>query len=296
MIRIITHDGTFHSDDVFAVAALKKILDPHEVEIKRTRDPQIIEVGDYVVDVGGIYDPAKNRFDHHQEGGAGLRENGIKYSSFGLVWKKFGEDIAGSREIADRIERKLVVPIDAIDNGQEIIERKIKDIGPYTISDIVFAFRPSWRESGGDYLSEFYEAVKFAGFILDREIISGTGELEANRLAEEDFARAEDKRVVFLSKHYPWYEVMDHHKEVLYVLYQQNENTWRLRAVPESLDSFTPRKMLPAAWAGKERYELADETGVPDALFCHNNRFVAVAGSKEGILKLAELALKDNGD
>jgi len=36
---------------------------------------------------------------------------------------------------------------------------------------------------------------------------------------------------------------------------------------------------------------LAKVTGVPDATFCHNGRFLAVAKSKEGALKLAEIAL-----
>lgn len=32
----------------------------------RTRDPAVLDTCDVVVDVGGVYDPAKNRFDHHQ--------------------------------------------------------------------------------------------------------------------------------------------------------------------------------------------------------------------------------------
>jgi uncharacterized UPF0160 family protein len=37
--------------------------------------------------------------------------------------------------------------------------------------------------------------------------------------------------------------------------------------------------------------ELAQVTGVADAVFCHNKLFMAVAKSKEGAIKLAELAL-----
>ena len=32
----------------------------------RSRDPLELEKCDIVVDVGGVYDVAKNRFDHHQ--------------------------------------------------------------------------------------------------------------------------------------------------------------------------------------------------------------------------------------
>lgn len=32
----------------------------------RTRDPALLDTCDIIVDVGGIYDPHKLRFDHHQ--------------------------------------------------------------------------------------------------------------------------------------------------------------------------------------------------------------------------------------
>ena len=88
--KLVTHNNSFHADDVFATATLLLVLKKNidEVEIIRTRDRSLFESGDYVYDTGGIYDEEKNRFDHHQEGMAGERENGIPYSSFGLVWKK----------------------------------------------------------------------------------------------------------------------------------------------------------------------------------------------------------------
>ena len=111
--KLITHDGSFHADDLFACATLSVLLEKkgEAFEIIRTRDGDIIRNGDYVFDVGGIYDPENNRLDHHQKGGAGKRENGIEYSSFGLVWKKFGEEICNSKEIAkivDNQERKCL--------------------------------------------------------------------------------------------------------------------------------------------------------------------------------------------
>jgi uncharacterized UPF0160 family protein len=39
--------------------------------------------------------------------------------------------------------------------------------------------------------------------------------------------------------------------------------------------------------------ELAAVTGVPDAGFCHNGRFIATAKSYEGIRAMAALALQD---
>ncbi|MEK7088001.1 MAG: MYG1 family protein, partial [Patescibacteria group bacterium] len=40
--------------------------------------------------------------------------------------------------------------------------------------------------------------------------------------------------------------------------------------------------------------KLAEVTGVPDAVFAHRNRFMAVARSKEGAIALAKLALQSS--
>ena len=63
--KIVTHNGTFHADDVLAVATLAHNLGS-DIEIVRTRDPKIIDDADIVVDVGGKYDGQKY-FDHHQD-------------------------------------------------------------------------------------------------------------------------------------------------------------------------------------------------------------------------------------
>jgi uncharacterized UPF0160 family protein len=137
----VTHNGTFHADDLFATATLS-ILNKGNIKIIRTRDPKIIAKGDYVYDVGGENDASKNHFDHHQRGGAGVRPNGIPYASFGLVWKAYGEQICGSKEIADRIENKIVQPIDATDEGFDIYTPKIKDVFPYSVEAIFLSEIP----------------------------------------------------------------------------------------------------------------------------------------------------------
>ena len=76
---IVTHGGKFHADDVFSVAALTHLFP--DAQVVRTRDAKLIAAADIVVDVGQEYDAASGRFDHHQRGGAGARDNGIPYKS-----------------------------------------------------------------------------------------------------------------------------------------------------------------------------------------------------------------------
>ena len=57
--------------------------------MKRTRDSNILDTCDIVVDVGAVYDESKQRFDHHQRGFMEVFGHGFttKLSSAGLVYK-----------------------------------------------------------------------------------------------------------------------------------------------------------------------------------------------------------------
>ena len=284
---LVTHDSTFHADDLFSTATLS-ILNNGNIKVFRTRDPEIMKKGDYVYDVGGIYDPSINRFDHHQKGGAGLRPNGIPYASFGLVWKTYGEKICGSKEVANMIDEKLVQSIDANDNGINLFDIK-GDVSPYTIQDLLFCYRPSWKEKQ-DYDKAFMELVPIAVKIISREIIKTRDSLEASNIVNKAYEKAEDKRIVILDGHYPWGEILYQHKEVIYVV-SVKSGLWRVEAVRKEKYGFETRKPFPESWAGKRDDDLAEITGVKDATFCHNGRFLAVAKSKEGAMELAQKAL-----
>ena len=127
---IVTHSGKFHADDAWAVAVLN-VLYP-DAAIVRTRDQAIIDTADFAVDVGGVYDPAAGRFDHHQKGFEVARQTGVPYASAGLVWREYGarcvsalalshtgqvlaEDKA--REIAYGIDADVVQYLDLSDVG-----------------------------------------------------------------------------------------------------------------------------------------------------------------------------------
>src|SRR3989338_10478532 len=170
-VKIVTHNASFHTDDVFAVATLQIFLKDVATEVIRTRDPEIIKTSDFIVDVGGIHDEKLKRFDHHQFGGAGERENKIPYASFGLVWKAYGEKITGNKSIADSIDKKLVQYVDAIDNGIDVSKSIFPDVDPYIIQNIAFAFSPTWKEKNYDTLEAFNTLVSLAKKLLEREIV-----------------------------------------------------------------------------------------------------------------------------
>lgn len=288
MPTLITHDGKFHADDVFAVAAL--LLVEKDAQVIRTRDVRAILHGDIVVDVGGEYDAERNRFDHHQIGGAGKRENGAPYASFGLIWKKFGEKLCGSASVARRVEELLVIPIDANDNGIDLSAQKFAHSSPYEVSDAIRSFNPTWQEEESLLAAHFAEAVAFAKRIIEREIKRSEAADISQKEVETAYRAAPDKRLIVLNDDYSWKDMLAQFPEPLFVVHPQNE-TWRLYAVRNNPHLFANRKDLPPAWAGLRDAELAKATGVPDAIFAHRNRFMAVARSKEGAIALAQRAL-----
>ncbi len=294
MKKLVTHDGSFHSDDVFACAALSILLKGkgESYEIIRTRDENLIASGDYVFDVGGAYDEAKNRFDHHQRGGAGKRENGIEYASFGLVWKKFGEELSGSPEAAEAVDRHLVAPIDAFDNGIELTEDKEK-VYPYLIQNIFVSMEPTWRETDRSKDEMFKKSADLAEEILEREITHARDSILATKAVAAIYENTPDKRVMIFDQDYPSDLSVEDLPETFYIVYPRSDVNWGARSVRQGPHTFKNRKDLPAAWGGLRNEDMAKASGVPDAIFCHRALFMAVARSKEGAIKLAQLALEN---
>ncbi len=291
--KLITHDGAFHADDIFATAALSMMLEKENTafEIIRSRDPKVIKTGDYVYDVGGIYDESKNLFDHHQIGGAGKSLRNIEYSSLGLVWKKFGEKIAGSKRAAEIIEKRLCAPIDAADNGFDLTENKY-DVAPYYIQNIFFSMMPTWKEDSTKLDEVFLECVQMAKIILTREIVQARDMLEAEEDVISSYNSSGDKRIVVLDKNYPFEYIVSNFPEPLFVVYPRKTGGWGVKAIRADIKTFKNRKNLPKLWAGLSDEEFVNVSGVGDALFCHRALFLAGAKSKEGAVKLAQIAVE----
>lgn len=291
-MQVATHDGTFHADDVFAVAALR--LRYPGLEVVRSRDRAVLDAADLRVDVGLRSDPSTGDFDHHQRGGAGERANGIPYASFGLVWRAHGPALCeGDERVAAAVDSFLVQGIDAIDTGVTLTESLVDGVRPATISHLVAGLNPTWEEEADAQTRDerFGRAVGIAGLVIGRQIAAAQAHARAEALVREAIGRAEDPRVIELDRRLPWFEaVVTGAPEALYVLYPKSDG-WGLQAVPRELGSFVNRKDLPAEWAGLDGPALADLTGVPDAMFCHAARFVAAARSRDGAAELVRQAI-----
>lgn len=287
---LITHNANFHQDDLFAVAALT-ILFP-DLEIKRTRDLNQMKDADFIVDTGGENDPKRNRFDHHQTGGAGVRENGVPYASFGLVWKKYGQQLSGSPEVADVVDKKMVQPIDAADCGYEMFHVTKKGLMPYFFGSMLKALMPTWRDKE-NVDDVFMSLLPIARLVLQKEIQKAQYFFEDIKEVKETYKRTEDKRVIVLEHPMAWKSILSQKKEPIFVVHPDNNTgEWVIACVIKNPRAHEYRKLLPKSWSAKKGAELEKITGVKGAEFCHMKRFIGKAWTKEAAIEMAKLAFK----
>ncbi|MFA5185963.1 MAG: MYG1 family protein [Patescibacteria group bacterium] len=285
IITVAVHDGTFHADECFALAVLKLLF---KVRVIRTRDVTVLGSADMRVDVGFKYDPATGDFDHHQPD-APSRAYGPRYAAFGLVWREFGERICGEAAIAQKVESLIVEPNDAADNGDT--QRADRGPEPFTVAYMIETLNPTWQECHGLEPAYFRKAVRLAGKILKRAIAVCTAEAKSVALLYKAEAEAEDKRILVLDRKLPWQgTVCGNMHDVRYVVYDEGRY-WSARSVPVIPRSLKPKFPFPQEWAGKHDQELAATSGVADALFCHAQRHIVTAQSRDGVIQLTKLAL-----
>jgi len=309
---IVTHSGKFHADDAWAVAVLL-ILHP-EAELIRTRDPAIIQAADFAIDVGDVWDPAAGRFDHHQKGFEVTRQSGVPYASAGLVWREYGAHCVSrlaldhlgqqlaedkAREIAYAIDADVVQYLDLSDVGAAKSAP-----GGYGLSAVISGFNPNWLDEqrlGYGAASEDYRLQQFrrAMALFTDVMLNAVKYRVGAMLAAQQVRQAqvlEEGRVLYLDNSaLPWTQIVRKEMpKVLFVISRSiAEQRHVLSTVPVSADSFDARADLPQSWAGLRDADLAAVTGVPDATFCHNGRFIAAVKSYEGARALARLALQD---
>jgi uncharacterized UPF0160 family protein len=133
IIKIGTHDGRFHADEVLAVRLLRFVLDK-PCEVTRTRNKDLLSTMDFVVDVGGVYDPQSNLFDHHQTSCNETFKwkhytSDIPLSSAGLVYQKYCKQIVTMFIDDKMIDDKKIYKV--ISTNEELIDSVI--IGVYKI-------------------------------------------------------------------------------------------------------------------------------------------------------------------
>lgn len=282
-----THDGTFHADEVTACALLMLFNLIDENKIHRTRDMHVLEKCEFICDVGGIYDPDRKLFDHHQADYQG------SLSSAGMVLLYLKQTGVLPQVDYDFFNRMIVAGVDAHDNGKDI-----NLPGVSTYSHIIANFTPIYHDVDAATLdAAFFDALHFAYGHLKRmwerfEFVRSCKELVADAMAKYTDCLIFEHNIPWMAMFFDL-DGIDH--PAMFVIMPSGDH-WKLRGIPPSYDEkMKVRFPLPKDWAGLLEGDLKKATGIPGAIFCHKGRFISVWETKEDALKALELVMKSKG-
>ncbi|XP_077243101.1 MYG1 protein C694.04c-like [Tasmannia lanceolata] len=320
--RVGTHNGSFHCDEALGCFMIRLTNKFSAAEIVRTRDPQILNTLDAVLDVGGVYDPCQDRYDHHQKGFSEVFGHGFttKLSSAGLVYKHYGLEIIAKELQLDEghpdvhrlflaVYKSFMEAIDAIDNGinQFDTDQPPKYVNNTSLSSRVGRFNLDWMDPDQSSEKEneaFQRAMMLAGSeFLENVRFHAKSWLPARSIVMESLTARGDLdpsgEIMTLNRVCPWklhlFELEEEMKidpPIKYVLYQDDRSkSWRLQAVAVSPDSFESRRPLPLPWRGLRDDVLSQEAGIPGCVFVHMSGFIGGNQSYDGALAMAKAAL-----
>jgi len=269
-----------------------------------------------VVDVGGVYDPSKHRYDHHQREFTGTFSSEtpeIKLSSAGLVYKHFGKEIIKDILNTDDEQTNLlykkvygafIKELDAIDNGVDVIPAG-SDLKPvYSIGTGLSArvghLNPHWYDENPPSQdeqfkkamaltgSEFVESVEYFGksWLKARDVVKAS--------IDARFKCHPSGEIVIMNSYAPWQDhLMTIEEEekinplIKFVLYTDSGANWRVHSVAKAKGSYALRKGLLKAWRGVRDEVLSEASGIPGCVFVHASGFIGGNKTYEGALEMA---------
>ncbi len=298
--HLITHNGGFHADELLSSVILTRLFPA--ATLLRTRDAAWItpHPSKIIYDVGRAYDPQAQIFDHHQRPVPLRGESDQPFSSFGLIWQHFGHDYLRAMGLPetdlDTVHRSFdagfVLPIDLIDNGA--MDPSVA--GPLSgliLPALLESLKPVFDDRSPEADdAAFAAALAVARAFVEAAVRARAAKQRAETMVMQAIEKAGPSAVLELPMGMPFRSAVekagaDH---LLFVVHPRDAD-WALTTIRKSGDGFESRADLPEAWAGLTDAALEAASGVSDAKFCHNGRFIAVASSREGALKMAELAV-----
>ena len=273
-----THSGKFHADDVFS-AALLLYLNPEITIIRGNKVPD-----DYK---GLVFDIGRGQYDHHPKDSR-VRENGVPYAAFGLLWEALGAEILGA-ELAEKFDESFVQPLDNNDNTGEKNE----------LATLIGNFNPGW-DSKGSNDQAFFQAVSVAGMILENKFERYRGNERADKRVEEVLEEhqralktgdtpAENTNILVLPEFIPCQKRLSE-TSIAFVIFPSNRGGYCIQPQKKEY-SMNYKCSFPSQWLGLEGEELIAATGLESAVFCHKGGFLMTCGTLEDSLRACRSSL-----
>jgi uncharacterized UPF0160 family protein len=254
--------------------------------IIRTREMALLNQCEYVCDVGGIYEPALKRFDHHQ------REYVGSLSSAGMILDYLRSERLLPAQETDFLNHSLIRGIDAHDNGKDP-----QIPGFCLFSHVISNFNPiQYEASAEELLAGYLSAVDFTLGHIHRSL----ERYRYNQSARTDVQKAMSTNTTCLifDRHIPWidsfFELGGERHPAKFIVMPVGEQ-WKVRGIPPTNDDrMSVRMPLPASWAGRMGAELSAASGIEGAVFCHKGRFISMWKTKQAALEAVTAILSSH--
>jgi len=300
LIKIASHSGRWHEDEIVAVSILTTIFKNHG--IIRSRDKAILDTADFVVDVGDVYDHTTRRYDHHMAD-TPRDDDGHRLSSAGLIWRHYyrayltainipttfkegNETIHLLEEVASVIKNRWIHPIDLVDNG---------DIaGPTVISELVANMRPISSENTKVVCDrKFNETVALISNLLERACFHAAESIIAKAkyyYTAKQFTH--DDRIMISPTTIPHgsFGDLDTAHFVIHPVQEYvDDTTYRYIINPIRGTGFTRYKTnIPSTLLGTRTDVIYEKTGVEGIHYIHHSGHMCIADTLESAISFCE--------
>lgn len=278
---VAVHPGSYHVDELVAIAMTELILDVKATSIIRSRNLDDVTGAHFVMDTcEGLLDHHGVRNDGHSCAATRIfkilyNTDEIREAFSSTFWQKLGA-------FCDRVA--------AQDNGKEMFDRM----------GYVHAQNKLGVVSGEDTFDKALNLVRCdleaMLYVWDEEakaadVVNST--LDANYNADvvvfPPEARAANAKEIMWYRRHP----------AIYYISPESESDWRIlccapprETEDEEFSPFKSRFLLPEQWRSKRGEELSAVSKVPGAIFCHAAGFIAGWQTKEGAVQAAERAIR----
>ncbi|OMJ16383.1 UPF0160 protein [Smittium culicis] len=253
-----------------------------------------------------------------------------RLSSAGLIYKHYGKrviDIVAEGKASPqdidllyiKLYKTLIEGFDGVDNG---IEQYPADIEPLyenstSIFNMVKGLNPWWNESDQNYNQRFTKAMDLVGnCLVDKIKYYAHSWLPAREIVLKAYNSRFDVDksglIMILDQFCPWEshlfdieELAENDPEAfpeinknsaftskpLYIIFQDTNGSYRVRAISKKQGSFENRKPLPEQWRGYRDDDLSERSKVKDCIFVHASGFIGGNKTIDGAIEMARLAI-----
>jgi len=265
-LKIITHDGTFHSDEIFCIGLLMAFeqKEGQSIQIVRSRDEEFLEEYQansevFILDIGGNYSVTNRNFDHHQDDSYFADKAAVR-----LVHDYLIEVNKLNASLGNHLWENLIKLINKWDLGEE---QKFVNYYHRPLPSLISSYNRTTEDVSEENI-QFEKALRFGLEIIQNEIFSYNQYQDAKRTFLQH-RNINSHTVIFETFNPKHASFLKQYKNIRFFIYPYKGN-WAVGAV------------------NSKKHPLPSCHFCEHLVFSHKNHFLTVFDSKEAAIRFME--------